>query len=144
MSMSLWCIFISVRMLLVLGSLFSLVMLQGIWPQYFSVVIFIWNYIHIFYLNFKFWFSSQQLLLHMGPHNERDFGSLPLRIHEAQKATVSFRTHTGLLYSLALRVVIEFPMLPQTCPLCFLVSFSCLFRILPVVKCVDNHFALLC
>lgn len=138
MGMSFWYIFTSVRMLLVLYSLFffSLVIFQGIWPRCFSLVIFIWNDTHIFFIG-TFNFDCFPAVSVWGPVLEGNFGWLALKVRVALQAPASFRTRTGLLQPLALRMV---PGLPQTGPLCFPVSFCCLFSISPVLKSTDTPF----
>ena len=49
-----------------------------------------------------------------GPVLEGNFGWLPPRVHVAQITPASFRTHTGLLHSLPLRVAVAIPVLPAT------------------------------
>lgn len=95
--MSFWHAFISVRILLVLHSLFILMMLQGIWPQYFHVAIFICN---LFSLNFskEMWFRiifliSQSFLICCF-HVHHKCGGLLFEILLALVSAPSRHTHT--------------------------------------------------
>lgn len=98
---------------------FSLVVLQRIWLQYCSDVIFIWNGTHIFVV-WTFYFNS--LPSNFSSALEGSLGQLPSRVHVVQKAPAPFQTHVGFLASPALRVATAFPVWPQASPLCFLVS----------------------
>lgn len=135
MGMSFWYIFTSVRMLLVLYSLFfffSLVIFQGIWPRCFSLVIFIWNDTHIFLSEPSILIVSQQFQC-----GARSWKEILVGWHWRFVWPCKLLPLSELILASCSPWLLEWS---QTGPLCFPVSFCCLFSISPVLKSTDTPF----